>query len=167
MLFPHLQQSSLSSRNSLMKYVADPKFISSTAKCCKSSSRPSTTFVPITNVKYCHNISPTHHLNPPIHQDAKPEDALVVAMETQNKRGNRFPFPRNAGNWSRPRRIFPLHPNRVPKEEEEERMRVAVVNHDSTSETKISTNQSARSRRYAMGVVEKRRTSPPSCEDRK
>ena len=62
---------------------------------------------------------------------------------------------------------FSLYPNRVPKEEEEERMRVAVVNDDSTSETKISTNQSARSRRYAMGVVEKRRTSPPSCEDRK
>ena len=75
------------------------------AKCCKSSSRPSTTFVPITNVKYCHNIS-LSHLNPPIYQDAKSEVALFVAMETRNKRENRFPFPRNAGNCSRPRRIF-------------------------------------------------------------
>ena len=56
--------------------------------------------------KYCHNISLNHHLNPPINQDAKPEVALFVAMETQNKRENRFPFPRNAGNWSRLRRIF-------------------------------------------------------------
>ena len=61
---------------------------------------------------------------------------------------------------------FYLYPNRVPKEEEEERMRVAVVNHDSTSETKISTNQSARSRRRAVGAVEKRRMTPPSCVDR-
>ena len=138
------------------------------AKCCKSPSRPSTTFVPITNAKYCHNISSIHHLNQQFAKTQKPEDALVVAIETQNKRGNRFPFLWNAGNWSRPWRIFPLHPNRVPKEEEEEeRMRVAVVNDDSTSETMISTNQSARSRRYAMGAVEKRRTSPPSCEDRK
>ena len=56
------------------------------AKCCKSPSRPSTTFVPITNAKYCHNIPSIHHLNPPIYQNAKPEDALVVAMETPNKR---------------------------------------------------------------------------------
>ena len=137
------------------------------AKCCKSPSRPSTTFVPITNAKYCHNISSIHHLNQQFAKTQKPEDALVVAIETQNKRGNRFPFPWNAGNWSRPWRIFPLHPNRVPKEEEEERMRVAVVNHDSTSETKISTNQSARSRRYVAGAVEKRRTCPLSCTDRK
>ena len=75
------------------------------AKCCKSPSRPSTTFIPITNAKYCHNISSIHHLNQKFAKTQKPEDALVVAIETQNKRGNRFPFPWNAGNWSRPWRI--------------------------------------------------------------
>ena len=62
-------------------------------------------------------------------------------------------------------------PKRAPKEEEEEeeeeRTRVAVLNRDSTSEAKISTNQNARSQSHAMGAVEKRRTLPPSCADRK
>ena len=60
---------------------------------------------------------------------------------------------------------FSHYPNRVPKEEEE-RKRVTVVNWDSTSEDKFSTNQSARSRHRVVGAVEKRRTSPPSCADR-
>ena len=64
---------------------------------------------------------------------------------------------------------FSHYPNRVPKEEEEEeeKTRVTVVNFDSTSEDRISTNQSARNRRHVVGAAEKRRTSPPSCEDRK
>ena len=88
--------------------------------------------------------------------------------DAKQARESRFLFPRMPETEVDCGESFSHYPNRVPKEEEEEeeRKRVTVVNRDSTSEDKISTNQSARSQRRAAGAVEKRRTSPPSCADR-
>ena len=93
-----------------------------------------------------------------------------MAPKTYDKRGNPISISEKCRKpESTAENPFFHLPKRAPKEEEEEdeRTRIAVLNRDSTSEAKISTNQNARSRSHAMGAVEKRRTFPPSCADRK
>ena len=153
----------------MMRDEADPNFFifSSTDKMLfvTVDINPSRTNHQRQNIVISFHSPLPHHQ---IHYSAKPEGTSVVAKKTQNKRVNSIPISEKCRKpESTAENPFFHLPKRAPKEEEEERTRVAVLNRDSTSEAKISTNQNARSRSHAMGAVEKRRTSPPSCADRK